>query len=408
MRGYVAKKGNRWYAVIYDGVDPTTGKERRRWVAAGTRKGDAEKLVTEMVKRRNEGGAVATDKSTLGSYLVDRWLPIQETKVRRSTYDSYRRTIDLHVLPALGRCPLDKLTADDLDLLYATLRRSGRKGKGGQSTGLAPKTVRNIHLMLNKALADAHRKGLVVRNVATLADPPSVTAARPKQIKAWDAAQLNVFLAAMRSHRLYPAFHLSSHTGMRRGEILGLRWCDLDLCAERLSLRQALVSVAYEVEISDVKTAAGRRTIDLDAGTVAVLKAWRTTRTDERGGCPPADTDLVFTKADGAWVHPDIFSQVFDRKVERLDVPTISLHDLRHTHATLLLRAGVPVKVVSERLGHANVAFTMGVYQHVLPGMQAAAAATFAGLLEEDDQPDDLGENEEPEDYEVEDGEAEE
>lgn len=188
VRGYVAKKGNRWYAVIYDGVNPTTGKERRRWVAAGTRKGDAEKLVTEMVKRRNEGATVVADKSTLGSYLVDRWLPIQETKVRRSTYDSYRRTIDLHVLPTLGGCPLDKLTADDLDLLYATLRRSGRKGKGGQSTGLAPKTVRNIHLMLNKALADAHRKGLVVRNVATLADPPSVTAARSRQIKAWDAA----------------------------------------------------------------------------------------------------------------------------------------------------------------------------------------------------------------------------
>lgn len=396
MRGYVAKKGNRWYAVIYDGVDPKTGKERRRWIAAGTRKGDAEKLVTEMVKRRNEGNVVVADKSTLGAYLVERWLPIQETKVRKSTYDSYRRNIELHVLPTLGRCPLDKLTADDLDTLYGTLRRSGRKGKGGRSTGLAPKTVRNIHLMLNKALADAHRKGLVVRNVAAMADPPSVTARRRGDIKAWDAAQLRVFLGAIRSHRLWPAFHLASHTGMRRGEVLGLRWGDIDFDSARLSVRQALVSVAYDVHVSDVKTSAGRRTIDLDEGTIAVLEAWRASRTSEAGGVPPGDTELVFTKPDGTWVHPDIFSQIFDRKVERLDVPRISFHDLRHTHATLLLRAGVPVKVVSERLGHANVAFTMSVYQHVLPGMQAAAAATFAGLLEEDEgEPDGPNEGEE-------------
>jgi len=136
------------------------------------------------------------------------------------------------------------------------------------------------------------------------------------------------------------------------------------------------------VQISDVKTDNGRRTIDLDEGTLAVLEQWRQTRTEERGGRRPADSDLVFTTPDGSWVHPHSFSQIFDRRVEKLDVPTISLHDLRHTHATIMLKAAVPVKVVSERLGHANAAFTMSVYQHVLPGMQAEAAAVFAKLLE--------------------------
>jgi integrase len=168
---------------------------------------------------------------------------------------------------------------------------------------------------------------------------------------------------------------------MRRGELLGLRWRDLDLQAGRLSVRQALVSVAYDVEISDVKTGASRRTIDIDDGTAQVLRDWFKARTEERDGVEPADDDLVFVKPDGRWVHPDIFSQIFDRRVAKLSVPAISLHDLRHTHATLLLKAGVPVKVVSERLGHANVAFTMNVYQHVLPGMQAEAAETFAALL---------------------------
>jgi integrase len=394
MRGGIHKKGNYYYAVVYDGVDPTTGRKRRSWIPAGTRRSDAEKLLAEEIKRRHDGIPVPTEKLNLGQYLTQRWLPIQKSRVRASTYDSYRRNIDLHVLPALGHRPLDKLSPDDLDVFYATLLTEGRKkpvGKKSKSSGtpvvadkpagLAPKTVRNIHLMLSKAMSDAQRKGLVVRNVVSLADAPTLKSRQEGNIKAWNVEQLQTFLDAVRGHRLHPAFHLASHTGMRRGEVLGLRWCDLDLDAARLSVRQALVSIAYEAQISDVKTGTGRRTIDLDRGTVDVLKAWRIERAEEKGGIEPAGDELVFVKPDGSWIHPHSLSQLLDRKVAKIDVPKISLHDLRHTHATLLLKAGVPVKVVSERLGHANVAFTMAVYQHVLPGMQAEAAATFYGLL---------------------------
>ena len=399
MRGGIQKKGNNYYAVVYDGIDPGTGKKRRTWIPAGTRRGDAEKILAAEIKRRHDGEPIPTEKLTFGQYLTDRWLPIQKSRVRASTYDSYRRNIDLHVLPALGRRPLEKLNPDDLDLFYATLLTEGskkptaksakaKKRKGtaaadekGKPVGLAPKTVRNIHMMLSKAMSDAQRKGLVVRNVVTLADAPTLKGRQEGNIKAWEIDQLRTFLDAVRDHRLHPAFHLASYTGMRRGEILGLRWCDLDLDANRLAVRQALVSIAYEVEISDVKTGTGRRTIDLDRTTVDVMKAWKIERAEEKGGIEPRGDELVFVKADGSWVHPHSFSQVLDRKVVKLDVPKISLHDLRHTHATLLLKARVPVKVVSERLGHANVAFTMAVYQHVLPGMQAEAASTFEGLL---------------------------
>lgn len=381
MRGGIQKKGNNYYAVVYDGIDPGTGRKRRRWVPAGTRRADAERVLADLIRRKYDGEPVPTERLTVGEYLTERWLPVQKSRLRTSTYDSYRRNIDLHVAPALGRRPLAKLTADDLDLFYATLLTQGRKQAGGKSRGLAPKTVRNIHLMLSKAFADAARKGLIPRNVASLADAPSAKTSRGDEIKAWDAQQLGEFLDAVRSHRLHPAFHLAAHTGMRRGEVLGLRWRDLDLDAGRLSVRQALVEVAYEVHMSDVKTDTGRRTIDIDSGTVNVLKAWRIERAEENGGVEPAPDELVFCKPDGSWIHPQSFSQILDRKVAKLNVPTISLHDLRHTHATLLLKAGVPVKVVSERLGHANVAFTMSVYQHVLPGMQAEAAETFAALL---------------------------
>ena len=380
MRGYVVKKGKNYYAVVYDGVDAGTGKEKRKWVSAGPRRGDAEKLVTELVKRRNQGVSVAPEKLTLGDYLVDRWLPIQESQLRKSTFSSYRRNIELHVLPVLAKMPLEKLTAGDLDALYASLLKGGRKAATRTGDGLAPKTVRSIHLVLHKALADAERKGLVIRNVAALADPPKVGARKQIEIKAWTAEQLDVFLEAIEPHRLSPAFHLASYTGMRRGEVLGLRWKDLDLDEKRLSVRQALVSVAYEMHISDVKTGSGRRTIDIEEESVEVLRAWRKTREAEIGG-PTSEDALVFTKADGAWVHPDVFSQIFDRVVARTPVPEITLHDLRHTHATLLLQAGTPVKVVCERLGHSNPAFTMSVYQHVLPGMQAEAAVVFAQIL---------------------------
>jgi integrase len=246
MRGTIQKKGNKWYAVVYDGVNPATGNYRRRWVQAGTRRSDAEKLLAELVKRAHRGETVVSEKLTLGEYLTERWLPVQETRLRRSTYESYRRNVELHVVPGLGRRRLDQLTPEDIDLFYAALLKSGRKkrpGEKGPAKGLAPKTVHNIHVMLNKALSDAARKGTVVRNVVALADAPSLQAGKRPEVKAWEVDQLVAFLDAIQSHRMAPAYSLAAHTGMRRGEVLGLRWRDIDLGDGRVSVQQALVSV---------------------------------------------------------------------------------------------------------------------------------------------------------------------
>jgi integrase len=372
MRGSIQKKGKKWYAVIYDGVNPATGQYRRRWGQAGTRRGDAEKLLAELVKRSHQGETVVSEKLTLGRYLTERWLPVQEARLRRSTYDSYRRNIELHVIPALGRRQLDQLRPEDIGVFYAALLKSGRKqrpGESGGTRGLAPKSVHNIHVMLNKALGDAARKGTVVRNVVALADAPSLQARKRPEIRAWEIDQLVAFQDAIAPHRMAPAFYFSAHTGMRRGEVLGVRWRDIDLDVGRVSVRQTLVSVAYEMSISDVKTGTSRRTIEIDEDVTQVVRDWRKVRTEERDGLEPEPDNLVFVKADGTSMYPDIFSQLFDRTVVKVDIPNISLHDLRHTHATLLLTAGVNVKLVSERLGHASPAFTMYAYQHVLRGV---------------------------------------
>jgi integrase len=381
MRGHIARKGNRYYAVVYEGIDPQTGRDRHRWHPGGATRREAEKVLGDLVKRIHDGDYRAPERITLGNYLQERWLPTKKAQLRASTFSSYQRNITNHVIPALGSIPLQRLTPEDLDEFYAQLLAHGkRNGAGG---GLSIKTVRYIHTMLRRALADAHRKGSVLRNVADLADPPKLSAAPRREMRVWTPEQLRTFLTEIEDHRLYPAFFLATNTGMRRGEVLGLRWDDVDLAEHRLSVRRGLVNVAYELKFSDVKTANARRVIELDDRTVAVLRAWQKVQLEERvfAGLRPEDDALVFAQPDGSPVHPDYFSQCFDRHLAKSTLPRIRLHDLRHTHATILLKAGVHVKVVSERLGHSNVAFTMNVYQHVLPGMQADAARAFSDAV---------------------------
>lgn len=384
MRGHIVKRRSRYYAVVYEGVDPATKKERHRWYPAGdTRKG-AEKILGDLVKRHHDGDYRAPDRITLGDYLTERWLPTKRAQLRRSTFDSYSRNVENHVVPRIGSIPLQKLTPEDLDEFYARLLVDGKLN--GNKGGLSIKTVRYIHTIIRKALADAQRKGSVQRNVADLADAPKLSSAPRRPMKVWTTEQLRTFLEAIADNRMYPAIYLAANTGLRRGEVLGLRWDDVDLDGMRLSVRNTVLNVAYVIEISEVKTNTSRRTVDLEPRTVAVLKAWRKVQLEERValGLRPKEDSLVFADPDGSPIHPDLCSQTFDRLVAASDAPRIRLHDLRHTHATILLKEGVPAKVVSERLGHANVAFTMSVYQHVLPGMQADAAHIFAKIVFDD------------------------
>ena len=380
MRGHVARKGNRYYAVVYEGFDPATGRERHRWHAAGETRKDAEKLLGELVKRMHDGDYRAPERITFGDYLLERWLPTKQSQLRPSTFSSYRNNVIIHIAPRIGSIPLQKLQPEDLDTFYAQLLREGRRnGAGG---GLAPKTVRIIHGIIRKALADAMRKGTVTRNVADLADAPKVRLGGSREMTVWSADELRAFLASIEDSEWYVPIFIAANTGMRRGEVLGLTWRNVDLDAARLVVSQQILSVQYEASVADVKTTNSRRTIDLDPRTVAVLKAWRRQQLEQKMSTGRRGNDeFVFTHPEGGPIHPDLFSQSWQRLMRGSELRRIRLHDLRHTHATILLKAGVPVKVVSERLGHSSPAFTMTVYQHVLPGMQADAAAAFSAAV---------------------------
>ena len=378
MQGYVARKGDRYYAVIYEGTDPITGRERRRWHPAGTDRADAERLAADLAQRRHNDGHERSSL-TVAVYLTQRWLPSKKLTLRASTYDSYRRNIDLHITPSIGRVPLRRLRPDHLERLYAELADHGRADGAG---GLNPKTIVEIHMILRRALDDAARRGLVVSNPARLAHAPKRRPLSSPTSRVWTAAQLNQFLTGTSDHRYHTALWVTANTGMRRGEILGLRWGDVDLDQELLCVTRSLVSVGYELHETRGKSRTARRNINLDPTTTALLRAWRQRRGEEDTEFDQDDpSGHVFSRPDGAPTHPQLLSDAFKKLVARSGLPPIRFHDLRHTHATLLLKAGTPVKVVSERLGHSTPGFTMATYQHVIPGMQHEAALTFAQLL---------------------------
>jgi integrase len=242
---------------------------------------------------------------------------------------------------------------------------------------------RYVHAIVRKSLTDAVRWGLVARNVADTAEPPSAKAAKAPPPRTWSAGELRAFLERVAEDRLYALWLTYATTGLRRGEALGIRWSALDLDAGQLSVRTERVVVAGVVHESEPKSARGLRTVALDARTVAALRAHRKRQPEERVAWGPAyeDDGLVFCRENGTVLHPSTVSKRFGQLVAGLDVPRVSLHGLRHTWASLALQAGVNPKVVSERLGHAAVAFTLDRYSHVMPGMQEDAAARVAALI---------------------------
>ena len=372
---YIVQRKDRFYVVAYDGLDPLTGKERRRWHPAGHDRHDAE-LVAARIDRDNAGAAPARGGPVhLGEFLTDTWLPLKRRQVRATTAYRYSWFVDRYINPALGDIPLRRLRADHLDGLYDQLGTTG----GRHGTGLAPKTVHEVHMIVRSSLDLAVRRQLIDHNVA---HATHIRRRRPTHSRArsWTAQELASFLQAARSQRLYPALHLTAHTGMRRGEVVGLKWSDLDRSTKRLSISRTLQNLGGRPVEVDVKTRTSRRNIDVDDKTMWVLAQWR--RRLYREGLPHGADDWMFLNTAGRFLTPESVSQLFDRLVKRnLALPRIRFHDLRHTHASLLIMAGVPIKVVSERLGHSHPAFTMHTYQHLLPGMSADAAQQFAALV---------------------------
>ena len=357
----------------------SSGKERRqRWHSGYPTRAAAKKGRDEARVRLGKGIYVAPNQMTVEQYLLT-WLETQARQRKAGTVAAYRHKIQRYVLPGIGAVKLQKLSARHLDALYVEMLDGG--GVGGKPLSIS--TVQTIHSIVRKALQDAYKRDEVAVNVATKATPPtrrSHGAEEPHApaLQCWTAEQVRRFVEALTPQRLRAAYILAVNTGMRRGEVLGLSWSDVDLNSRRLTVRQSLVTISGYTQLTTPKTGKPRQ-FQLDEISCAALRRWRAEQAGERlaWGSLWQDTGLVFTKEDGTRIQPESFTKVFRRIAADAGLPTIRFHDVRHTYATLALQAGVDIKVVSQRLGHANVGITWDTYAHVLPDQDEQAAELF-------------------------------
>lgn len=398
VRNGILKRGST-YSYTVRVTDPVTGVSRARWVGGFPTEAAAKKARDEARVAVQQGRYVDRNAITVEAYLRD-WLAVHALAIKPKTHEDYRAIIARYLVPRIGRMRMQAVRPVTISTLYATLLREG----GRSGAPLSPRTVNYVHSVLRKAFNDA----VVVDQI--LDSNPVERAKRPRpeisQLRhaVWDARQLRLFLEALGDDRLMPFFRLAAFTGARRGELFYLHWSNVHLDADDpYVLIEGSITIVRGHRVEGTTKTGRSRRVSLDQRTVDILRAHRDRQEKEReqlGGAWPGN-DWVFrlesgqplrVGVPGALMRATIRSaneNASAKERESTEVGPgllpIRLHDLRHVHATLLLKAGVPVHVVAARLGHADPAMTLRVYAHVLSDQGASAASTFAALMDSDE-----------------------
>jgi integrase len=353
----------RWHGMV-DLPPGPNGQRRRRKVTGHNRKEVAAKL--EQARREVAAGVVVDKRLTVGDYLAD-WLDRREQAddVTPATIRNYRDVTRLYLTPAIGTVKLDALTPQQVEQMTAAMM----KGAPGRRP-VAARTAALARAVLRKALTDAAREGMVARNVAQMARAPRQPRREGRTLS---PTQAKTLLAAVADHRLAAAFVVSLMLGLRRGELLGLHWSDVDLDAGTLTVRHQLQRVAGELVIVDTKTAGSVRRLALPGPALDALKR-------HRGANPGLPGALIFTSETGTPMDPDNWRRLVYNVTEKAFGERWGPHELRHSAASIMLAAGVPLKMVSEVLGHSSIRITADIYSHVL-GTDRTAADAMAKVL---------------------------
>lgn len=384
LKGHIHKQGDHsWRISVYLGKDESGKKLRHYETVQGTHD-DAEARVVEILNEVNKKTFTPPTKMTVGEFM-NRWLEDYVRVNRRPpTYDFYQGLLKTQILPTIGSVDLAALTPMMLQRLYAA--KAGAARLDTHPGKLSASTVKHVHDTIRAALGQAVKWGLLSRNPALAVTPP-----RPQKLElaVWDADQCSRFLDTAHGDPYYGAFLLAIAGGLRRGEILGLRWQDVDLEARTVAVRQnAVMSHSQGLILQAPKTAGSQRVIAISEDTAAAIEARRAENTkakeaydDNFGPGSYTDMDLVFAGHNGKPLDVRSFTRRFERLMTKAGVPRIRFHDLRHTHSTLMLSAGTHVRVIAQRLGHASVRTTMITYAYVLPGLDRNVADQVDGLL---------------------------
>jgi integrase len=370
---------------------------RRQLAKSGFTTGRAAMLARQALISKYRAGELANDRNkTVAGWLTE-WVEakIARDEIEPSTARGYRDVIRLHLVPEIGHHRLAALRGIDVTRAYKRIQeRRADEIAAANATNqaddrrrvpvprpISAASISRVHAVLSGALKSATKAGLVSRNIAPDVELPRAERRKvtPPTPKAYGA-----FLDAVEGERMYPLFVLAGHSGLRRGELVGLRWSDVDLTTGRIVVRTQRVSVGYQVHEAEPKTDAGTdRTVYVDADTCDVLRAWRKVQAAEQlaWGSAYQATGLVFTREDGAAWHPDRVTKVFARLAKAAGLPTSKLHSMRHFRAAALISTGADIAAVSKSLGHANIAVTSDLYGSLFDKANREMSEKAAGLV---------------------------
>ncbi len=368
--GRVIRRNGKWAYVISMPFDPVKGKYPQRWRSGfETKAAAAEALRKDLAEI--DSGEIVMSKLTTESYLLEWLKSINQSRAPR-TAETYQYTVERWIVPLIGSIKLNKLDHYHIEKMYQTIAKSG----------IASSSVHRVHRVLRTALNRAVKRGLLARNPISQVDAPSNHIDRRETLHSEHVIQLLEYLS-QHSPMLHMAVYLSVFTGMRRGELCGLTWSNVDWDHGVLRIVQARQRRDGKDLIGKTKTAGSVRPIVIDDDVLTALQNWKSEQKEraEQSATVWTVENYILTNIDGSLPDPSSFSRQLAKAVRKLNLPHVSFHDLRHTHATLLLEANVPLKVVSERLGHASIGTTANVYAHVTENMQRQAADKLKDIL---------------------------
>ncbi len=364
------RKDGRWEGRYTAGRDPVTGKQIFKNVLGKTQAEVKEKLQKTLAQ------AGKIDFTKTGKYTVGAWMEVwfenvAKIKVRASSHQTYRGYIDHHIAPNIGDLPLEKLTTMDLQKFYRKLLTKGRverKEAEKQPKGLSAKTVRNINQVISSAIDFAVAQKIIPENPCKAVALPKV---EHKEMQTIPAEQLQAFLQEAKATGVYEMYYIELATGLRRGELLGLKWTDIDWKNGIIKVRRQVARVDGQIVEAPLKTKNSYRAVTISQQAIEVLKQQKEKTNDQ----------YVFPSPNGGPISPDSVNNMLKRVLERAGIPKVRFHDLRHTFATIALQNGVDIKTVSGMLGHFSAGFTLDTYAHVTTAAQKEAADTMGNVL---------------------------
>jgi len=362
MRGHIRERSPGRWAIVIDGRD-VNGKRKRRWYSFAGTKRQAQLETARIIAEIQKGTAVEPSRLTVAQFL-EQWLAHKKPQTALKTQERYASIVHPNISPAIGTVALTKLQPIMISAAYSAAL-----------TRLAPRTVCHVHRILKQALKQAVRWRLLPRNPCDDCDPPKL---ERREMRVWDVATITLALKLARPWCVYIPMVLAALCGLRRGEIAALRWRHVDLERGQLSVTESAEQTKAGVRYKPPKTGRGR-TVAMPALVIAELRAHRLRQMQGllRLGVRLTDDAFVCARQDGAAQQPQSITHAWDGFVASTKLPRIRFHDLRHSHATIMLVSNIHPKVVSERLGHSRVSLTLDTYSHMLPGMQEEAAAAI-------------------------------